>query len=1280
MRLWRFFFVVILLAVLATSDPAHDTALIAEYHLDELSGLIASDDSDHFLHGTLVNGPVWGQGRANGGLYFDGVNDYVDLGNAPEFNPASAISITAWIKPALVSRAQFIVAKDNLPAGNLQYFLRQQGTALRMGVRTSGDNFVTSPPVFTANNWYFVAGVFDGASMQLYVNGQPAGAPAAVSGVMSDNGVNARIGRRQDAALPFTGAIDEVSIYDRPLSAVEILTIYNGVVFDSTAPSVSITAPAQGALIAGTVLVTADAADNVGVAGVQFQADGVNIGGEDTSFPYSASLDTTALANGAHTLTALVRDTAGLTASSTAIAVNVDNGIPDIAPPQVQMTTSFPATVSNIIPLTADATDDVAVASVTFEVDGRAVGADNLAPYLVDLDTRTLANGPHTVRAIARDSANNSSVSAPASFVVDNLAGDATPPVLSNGRPSGALAAGITQVQLTVDTNEVADCRYGTIPDVAYGNMANAFSVTGALAHSTAVTGLAGGQTHNFYVRCVDPVGNATPADFVISFDIAAPLASARALYRLDEASGLSTLDSSGNGNHGILVNGPAWTSGRGGSALQFDGVNDYVDIGNAPSLNAAGAITIAAWVRPALLNRAQFVVAKDNLPSGQLQYFLRLQGNAVRMGVRTTIDNFITSPPALVLNTWQHVAGVYDGGKMQIYVNGQPAGAPVNANGTMTDNGVSARIGRRQDAALPFQGVIDDVEIYDRALNAAEIQGLFLQPSQDITAPQVSVISPVTGAQLSGTYPLSATASDNIGVAAVQFIVDGADFGAEVSAAPYTLALLSANLADGTHTIAARARDAAGNTTTSAPVNITVNNNPAMIGQVSAPLAMPAVAVHASLLHTNEVLFWAGQFNGGTSAHIWRLADNSFVSVPNNFANIFCAGHSTLADGRLLVVGGHDNLHGILGERSASLYDPVTRQWTQLSPMAYRRWYGTATSLPDGRVLISGGGTDCFTCYADIPEIFDPATNSFTELTNARLGVPFYMQMVLLPDGRLVNAGSDEYLVPTQALDLSTQTWSMVAANPVMGGSVAMYRMGEILKAGTPTASPNSLAVASADASVLDMNQPVPSWRAVAPMNYPRFFHTLTVLPDGNVVVAGGSRVASASQTQHAVHEVEMWSPQNETWSVMARIQTPRLYHSTSLLLPDGRVMISGSGASVGPDQTSAEIYSPPYLFRGPRPVISNAPAFAGYGSSFDVETPQAAQITRVTIIRLGSATHNFDMGQRFVELQYQSQSGRLQVTAPADGRIAPPGYYMLFILDASGVPSISKFIRLGP
>jgi Concanavalin A-like lectin/glucanases superfamily/Domain of unknown function (DUF1929)/Bacterial Ig domain/Kelch motif/Galactose oxidase, central domain len=543
---------------------------------------------------------------------------------------------------------------------------------------------------------------------------------------------------------------------------------------------------------------------------------------------------------------------------------------------------------------------------------------------------------------------------------------------------------------------------------------------------------------------------------------------------------------------------------------------------------------------------------------------------------------------------------------------------------------------------------------------------------------PTVAVTAPASGANVAGSVTVAANASDPSGIAGVQFRVDGVNLGAEVLAAPYSVSWDTTTAVDGTHTLTAVARNSSGVTATSAPAIVGVGNHVglASTGQWGQPFDLGIVAVNAVMLHTGKVLMYAGSFSSSYVERVWDPNTGAITVVPNAFSNLFCSGEAQLGDGRILVVGGFDS--GSLGAANASIFDPVTESWSAMPNMAFRRWYPTATALPDGRMLVTSGGQTCLTCLADLPEIFDPSAGRFSTLTTARLSVPYYPFMFVLPDGTIVDAGANEQPVATSRLNLTSGTWSSVDPIVKDGHSAAMYRPGQILKSGT-AADSGTAGVAAATAYVIDMTQPAPAWRQVASMARPRAFHNSTLLPDGTVLVTGGGTALDGHDVTKAVFSAELWSPATETWRTLASASVPRLYHSTALLLADGRVLSAGGGNDSGAvDQTQGQIFSPPYLFKGARPTIASAPAVISYGATFSVLTTDAASIAAVSLIRPGSVTHAFDEDQRFLSLTFTAGAGALTIQAPANANLAPPGYYMLFLVNANGVPSVASFVRL--
>jgi Domain of unknown function (DUF1929)/Bacterial Ig domain len=549
-----------------------------------------------------------------------------------------------------------------------------------------------------------------------------------------------------------------------------------------------------------------------------------------------------------------------------------------------------------------------------------------------------------------------------------------------------------------------------------------------------------------------------------------------------------------------------------------------------------------------------------------------------------------------------------------------------------------------------------------------------------DTTAPTVSMTGPAVGASVSNTITVSATASDTGGVAGVQFLLDGVLLGAEDSTAPYAISWDTTTAANGAHTLSARARDAAGNSATATNITVTVANTAPPgtgdLGQWAGPFTWPLAPVHMALLRTGRVLLF-DEARGGQSAQVWDPATNVFSAVPLS-DNIFCAGHAMLADGTLLVNGGtaSGNFYGI---PDTNLFNPATQTWTAAAPSSFARWYPTTTTLSDGRILtVSGQVVPGVT--ADIPEVYDPLTNAWTQLSGAQLKLPLYPLMFLLPDGRVLSAGAEFAPISTRILDVATQAWTTVDANLVDGSSAVMYRPNLFMKSGTQGDVDSPPVPVVATTSVLDLTQPAPAWRQTAPMALPRAYHNLTILADGTVLVTGGEHTANDGRTvSQAVYAAELWNPATQTWTTMASMRRPRLYHSTALLLPDGRVLSAG-GYYPPYAEPNAEIYSPPYLFKGPRPTITSAPTVVQQGATFFVGTPDAADIAMASLVRAGDVTHQVNMDQRFLPLTFQRSAGGLVVQAPPDANQAPPGYYMLFLVNTAGVPSIASFVAVPP
>jgi galactose oxidase len=457
-------------------------------------------------------------------------------------------------------------------------------------------------------------------------------------------------------------------------------------------------------------------------------------------------------------------------------------------------------------------------------------------------------------------------------------------------------------------------------------------------------------------------------------------------------------------------------------------------------------------------------------------------------------------------------------------------------------------------------------------------------------------------------------------------------------------------------------------NSATSCPPPASAHQPQATQGEWSAPFPWPVVAVHLHLLPDGRVLSW-GRIG---SPQIWDPAGGEFFEVPSS-TMVFCSGHTFLPDGRLLVTGGHlDDQRGL---PDANIFSAASRSWTRVGPMSRARWYPTSTTLSNGEILTLAG-TDENGEEVSLPEVW--TRTSWRALSGANRTLPYYPRTFVAPNGLVFYAGELQqtaYLNPAGA-----GSWTPAASSNYGRrdyGSAVMYQPGKVMIVGGSD-PPNGTPTNSAE--LIDLNQPSPSWRYTGHMAHARRQFNATLLPDGEVLATGGTSSSGFSDPAGAVHSAEAWDPGTETWRLLASGRVSRVYHSTTLLLPDGRVLHAGSGDGPGlPRELSAEIFSPPYLFQGPRPLITNAPASVGYGEQFFLGTPDAGRVTRVTLLRLGSVTHAFDQSQRFVELSFKKTAGGLTVTGPASNAMAPPGPYLVYVLNGTGVPSIAIIVRVG-
>jgi FtsP/CotA-like multicopper oxidase with cupredoxin domain len=452
----------------------------------------------------------------------------------------------------------------------------------------------------------------------------------------------------------------------------------------------------------------------------------------------------------------------------------------------------------------------------------------------------------------------------------------------------------------------------------------------------------------------------------------------------------------------------------------------------------------------------------------------------------------------------------------------------------------------------------------------------------------------------------------------------------------------------------------------------------------------LPGVAgvtmMHAALLAgSSRILFW-GYGPRADQSRIWDQGTGLYTSPsvqPSDVhpdQDLWSCAQAYLADGTVLAHGGFN-----IGppctldtERRTLLFDPNLLVWSAAPETAARRFYPTTISLGDGRAVTLYGQDTSLGGDTSSAEIYTPGSG-WSPPDPLPFAYLYYPWTFVLPGGDLFIAGPQKparrFAYPASPV-LATEYPQLTAGarGDNMDGSAVL------LKLEPPAHAPRVMvlggAAADAQQSVewIDLSAGAPAWQALPPLNLPRAKLNAVLLPDGRVLVAGGALAALPDGGP-----VEIFDPLDPDagWQQGPAMKHPRDYHSAAILLPDGSVVMGGDP---GGDFTPHERYRPSYFFR-PRPAVTTAPATLTYGAPFDVGTPVAAAIGEVVLLRPGAVTHGFNMSQRLVgcAITAGGDASTVRCVAPPDGNVAPPGPYLLFLVDRDRVPSTGSWVRLG-
>ena len=469
-------------------------------------------------------------------------------------------------------------------------------------------------------------------------------------------------------------------------------------------------------------------------------------------------------------------------------------------------------------------------------------------------------------------------------------------------------------------------------------------------------------------------------------------------------------------------------------------------------------------------------------------------------------------------------------------------------------------------------------------------------------------------------------------------------------------------------------------------------------IGQWSEVIKWPHIAISAANLPDGRVLTWSASetnsFPGNreyTHSAVFDPTNNTFQTTDSNFHDMFCAGVSTLENGNIVASGGNPN------DRRTSTFNPNTFDWSPLANMNDLRWYGANLTMPSNQIFSTFAKT-----ANNRTELFNPDTNSWARTPNADMQTlvdehnaileaggdsQWWAHIAITPQGRVFQGG------PTQTFHTfdpvggghTEVLGNMIGDKVRMYGNSVTYGAGKVLllaghdtrEGRTPTSTNNVYRV--------DLNGPVPVITPGAPMTYARTLTNSVTLPNGEILVIGGNTTGIGFSDDGSVLQAEIYNPESNTWRVVDAIDVPRNYHSTALLLKDGRVLSAGGGScgdGCAANHLDGQIFSPPYLFNNngssaTRPSLSNVPEQTGAAISFTVSATNDTQ--RFSMVRLSATTHHLNTDQRFLPVSsVNNGDGTFSLTMEGNPNVLLAGYYWLFAVNENGTPSLGQTIQV--